>query len=124
LNEGIAFFVVVMEVDLDIRNTETHDLREPVEDFTLVLLLGIEKGVLCGISCGVFRGFMGNAWPFLPPESDAGVRSLEGSAHTPRLVVVGDCDPHSLDLCCPGSFSEMVLEIGQQPDFSVSRELH
>jgi len=48
LNEGIAFFVVVMEVDLDIRNTETHDLREPVEDFTLVLLLGIEKGVLCG----------------------------------------------------------------------------
>ena len=100
LNEGLALFVVVMEMHLDIGNAETHDLRNSVEKVAPVLLLRIEEGVLGLIPCAVSWSILGNPWPFFPPERNARLRSLEGRAHAPGLIVVGDCDPCSLDPAC------------------------
>src|ERR1700690_103580 len=97
LNERLAFFIVVMDMDFNIGNAESHNLRDPVKNVALILLLWIEEAVLGAMAGAVSWSVLGNSRPLFQPLSHTGICGLEGSAHAPWFVVVSDCDPHSLN---------------------------
>jgi hypothetical protein len=100
LNEGLAFFIVMMNMDFNVRHAEANDLRYSIEDFGLILLLRIKEAVLGAIAGAVSWRIFGNPGPLFTPLSHTGKGSLEGRAHAPGLEVVSDCDPRSLNFGC------------------------
>jgi hypothetical protein len=124
LNEGVALLVVVMEVHFDVADTEANNLRYTVENIPPILLLRVEKAVLRTLACGISGGIVGNAWPSVAPPRNPAEGGFERNTHAPWFVVIGDGNPRALRLFRLSALPQAVLQIRQEPDFCVSRELH
>ena len=123
-DEGVALFVVVMEMHFDVGDAETHHLGNAVEQIAPVLLLRVEEAVLRALAGGVQWSVIGDARPFVAPMRNAAERCFNRRAHAQRFVVIGDCNPGTLWLRGPDAFPKAVFQIWQKPYFRVTREIH
>jgi hypothetical protein len=70
-SKRFAGLALMMEVDLDVSNAETHHLCERIYQITPILLLRIEEGVLRRLTISVAGHIIRNLWPAVTPATDA-----------------------------------------------------
>jgi hypothetical protein len=75
-DEGIALLVVVVEMYLDIADSEAHYFGYVVEQVATILLLRVENAVLGALTCGVSGSVVRNTRPILAPLRHAGKRGF------------------------------------------------
>jgi hypothetical protein len=75
-NEGVALFIVVMKVHLDITYAEMYYLPYAVEDVSPILFLRVEKAVLRTLAIAISGSIVGNPRPSVTPFRDAGQRGF------------------------------------------------
>ena len=123
-DEGGALFDVVMQMHFHVADSQSHHLRDAVENIPPVLFLRVEKAVLGALARGVTGSVVRNARPPVAPPRQAAEGGFNGGAHAQRFVVIGDGDPGALRLRGPHAFSQAVLQVRKKPDFCMSREVH
>ena len=87
---------VVMQMDLDVRNTGSGQSCEPVDRRRVVLLLRIEERV-ARRSAAIVRVPSGDERPAIGPSPDTLERGSIVAAPPPRFEVVRNRDPDPLD---------------------------
>ncbi len=122
-DEAIGGVVEVVEMDFNVGDAGMGEFCEGVEDFGLVLLFGVEKGVARRTARCVLGSIGGDLRPAALPGGDAGAANIERYITAHRLIVVGEGDPEALAWAAT-KLACAIAEVRHKPEICVSRKLH
>jgi hypothetical protein len=118
----MAAFPVVVDMDFNITNARSGELRENVENLLVVLLLRVKKRVDRLTSRTITWGEFGDPRPFSLPLVYPLQRDLARGLSEKRLVMVGDRQPYFSNWRTPDMVNQAVPNVGLEPEIGVSWE--